>query len=548
MTRRSLNHWLLLATVAGAACTLDATGCGGSSGGTLGSGDDGGSPDATTGTTDSGGGGTDSEATDSGGRGTDSEATDSGGGGADSEAADTGGGGGNGDSAVSDSGNDSATGGGDSSTDAGTKADAADGSTCTPVTGTHPTYIVDPVEGSDTTGTGNTSVSASCAFQTITHALQVIGNAPAGTTIDIVNSAASGGVTLHGVTGTPTAGQEKFPITLPSNVTLATSGGPVTIQVPTGANGIVLAGNPSAIAGRANAALTIDGQSNTATGGVVVESPAATLSGVTIQNFGAAGISVNDFGGNASALTIEAGVQSNGNGTEGLSVQGTSTASINSTTTPIQFKDNAAHGIYVRGTAAVTVTGDLGAAAPGTSTVIASGNALAGIWIQQTAGTGARNALTGVVCGTSTQGNGLRIVPGSNVRVRNSWFLGNNESGIDIENVSGAVASTDISNIDLGTMGSHGDNVVQAPAGGSVNGNAGICLAIDAGANVALPAYGNVFGGTGATAVNCATTMATLRTAGNLGCANHADVGGNIIAFPNDGGAGNTINVTQCSY
>jgi hypothetical protein len=545
MTRRSLNHWLVLATVAGAACTLDATGCSGSSGGTLGSGDDGGNPDATTGTTDSGG--EDSEATDSGEH-PDSEANDSGGGGTDSEAADSGGGGGSGDSAVSDSGNDSATGGGDSGTDAGTKADAADGSTCTAVTGTHPTYFVDPVQGSDTTGTGNTSGGASCAFQTITHALQVIGNAPALTTIDIVNSAASGAVTLHGVTGSPAAGQEKFPITLPSNVTLATSGGAVNIQVPAGANGIMLAGNPSAIAGRANAALTIDGQSNAAAGGVVVESPAATLSGVTIQNFGAAGISVNDFGGNASALTIDAGVQSNGNGTEGLSVQGTSTASINSTTTPIEFKGNAAHGIYVRGTAAVTVTGDLGAAAPGTSTVIASGNALAGIWIQQTAGTGARNTLTGVVCGTSTQGNGLRIVPGSNVRVRNSWFLGNSASGIDIENVSGGVASTDISNIDLGTMGSHGDNVVQAPASGSVNGSAGICLAIDAGANVELPAFGNVFGGTGATTVNCATTMATLRTAGNLGCTNHADVGGNIIAFPNDGGAGNTINVTQCSY
>jgi Cys-rich repeat protein len=424
---------------------------------------------------------------------------------------------------------------------------------CAAVTGTSPVYYVDPVNGSDTTGTGNNTAANSCAFQTITRALQVIGTATTGTTINVVNKAGSGTVTVQGVaTGTAAAGQEKFPIVLPSNVMLTTSGGAVVIEVPAApthasTTGILLVGNPSAVAGGSNAALTIDGQSKAATSGILVESAGATLSSLTVQNFSADGISVNDVKGTPSALAINAGVQSNGNGAEGLSVQGTSTASISSTTTPIDFNGNGAHGIHVSGTAAITVTGSVGASPPSTSTVVTSGNAAAGIWIQQTAGATAKNTLTGVVCTTSTQGNGLRIVPGSNVTVRSSWFLGNTGSGVDIENIAGGTGSS-IANIDLGTMASPGGNVLQAPAGGSVNGNAGLCLAIAANASEQLPAQGNVFGGTGASAVNCASAAATLRTAGNLKCASHADVGGNIVAFPGDAGTGNTINVTQCAY
>jgi hypothetical protein len=428
--------------------------------------------------------------------------------------------------------------------------------TCVAVTGTNPVYFVDPVNGSDTTGTGNNSASNGCAFQTITRALQVIGTAANGTTINVVNKAGSGTVTVQGVaSGAAGTGQERFPIVLPSNVTLASSGGAILVKVPAApthgsTEGIVLAGSPSAIAGGASATLTIDGQSMKATYGVVVASPNATLSALSVQNFAADGIMVNDSKGNASALTISSGVLSTGNGSEGLAVLGTSTAAIaGSTAAPTTFSNNGAHGIFVRGSAGITITGSLGASPPATSTVIASGNAQAGIWIAQTNGTSVKNTLTGVVCTTSSQGNGLRILPGSNVTVRDGWFLGNSASGIDIEDAAGGTDNA-IGNIDLGTTASPGGNVVQAPSGGAVNGNAGICLAVGANANVQLTAKGNVFGGTGATAVNCASTSATLRRASDtsLKCANHADVGGNIVAFPNDAGTGNTINVTKCSY
>jgi hypothetical protein len=428
--------------------------------------------------------------------------------------------------------------------------------TCAVVTGTSPTYFVDPVNGSDTTGTGNRSASNACAFQTITRALQIIGaSPPSGTSISIVNAAGTGTVTVSGVaSGTPGTGLERFPIVLPANVTLTTAGGAVTIEVPAAAarattTGIILAGNPSAISGGANASLIVDGQSKTATYGVEVASPAAALSALTIRNFGTDGIAINDSKAGASALAIGAGLQSNGNGADGLSVAGTSTVTIaGSAAAPTQFNGNGAHGIYVRGASAITVNGSVGASPPSTSTVVTSANGAAGIWIQQTAGTASKNTLTGVVCTTSVMGNGLRIVPGSNVTVRSGWFLGNTGSGIDIENIAGGTA-TGIGNIDLGTAASPGANVVQAPPGGSVNGNAGICLQIAAGADVQLAARGNVFGGDGTTAVDCASGAGVLRTASaaSLKCENHADVGGNVIAFPG-AGAGNTIDVTQCSY
>jgi hypothetical protein len=429
--------------------------------------------------------------------------------------------------------------------------------TCSAVTGTDPTYFVDPINGSDTTGTGNRGASNACAFQTVTRALQVIGaSPPAGTTISIVNAAGTGTVTVHGVaTGAPGTGQERFPIVLPANVTLSSSGGAIAVEVPAPAahattTGVILAGNPSAIAGGANAPLTIDGQSKAATYGVAVVTPSATLSSLAVQGFAADGITVNDSKAGASVLAIGDGVQSSGNGAEGLAVAGTSRVTITgSTAAPTRFTGNGAHGVYVRATAAITVNGSVGGSPPATSTVIASDNVAAGVWIEQTPGTTAKNTLTGLVCTTSSAGNGLRIVPGSNVTVRSGWFLGNTGNGIDIENGAGGAGNA-IANIDLGTAASPGGNVVQAPPGGSVNGGAGICLQIAALANAQLPARGNVFGGSGTTPVNCSSGAAVLRTAGagNLKCENHADVGGNVVAFPAAGAIGNTIDVTQCSY
>jgi hypothetical protein len=419
--------------------------------------------------------------------------------------------------------------------------------TCPSVTGANPVYYVDPVHGSDSSGTGNNSTSPQCAFRTISRALQFIGTSPQpNTTIDVIGAA--GGVTITGVaSGTPPAGEELFPLTIRSNITVTTSGGPVTIKVAaTGVGvaqttGFVLSGSPSAIQGGAGAALTIDGQTQTATTGVSVQSAGASLSAVTIQNFVRDGIDVANAGPTASALAVGAGVQSNGNRVDGLLVSGSSSATITgSAAAPTEFNANTAHGIRVTGTGVIIVTGTVGTTPPTGSTVIVTGNGQAGVWVQTTSTT--QSTITGITSTGSTAGNGIRIIPGSNVKVRASWVLGNSHGdGIHIENTGGGTVAT-IANIDLGTAASAGANVVQSASGANPNAGAGICLRLPGGSAAALNARGNVF----QNGVNCASTAGVLKTATNRACANGADVGGSIVAFP--GGTGDTIDVTMCSY
>ncbi|HXX65637.1 MAG TPA: right-handed parallel beta-helix repeat-containing protein [Polyangiaceae bacterium] len=428
--------------------------------------------------------------------------------------------------------------------------DGGDGSTACPgVSGQNPAYFVDPIHGSDSTGTGNNSTSPQCALQTITRALEIVGSSPRPhTTIDVVGGTTETEVvTIRGVaTGTPSAGQELFPLTIGSNVTLTTSTGPVTIEVPPNlpggaTTGLVLEGNPSAIVGGTGAALTIDGQTQTAGVGVTVQSPGASLSFVTIQNFADDGIEVSDLGDVASTLAIGPGVQSNGNVTDGLLVTGSSTATITATSgVPIQFNANGAHGVRVTGTGVITLTGSVGAEPPSSSTIVASGNGGAGIWVQTSART--QSTITGTVSTGSTEGNGIRIIPGSNVKVRGCWVLGNSRgNGIDIEDVTGATAAS-VADIDLGSRTSAGANVLQAVSGSNPNGGAGICLKLPGGSAAELDAQGNMF----QAGVNCATTARVLKTTSTNACAAGADVGGTIAAFP--GGAGDTIDVGMCSY
>jgi hypothetical protein len=420
---------------------------------------------------------------------------------------------------------------------------------CTAVSGAAPTYYVDPIHGSDTDGTGNVAASASCAFQTITRALQVIGaTAPTNTTIDVVGGNVDAGVpvTVRGVTGTPTAGQERFPLTIGANITITNSSGPVTVEVPaagttTNTEGFILSGAKSGIAG-GTSALTIDGQSHGATIGIVVTSGSASVSGVTVQSFEDEGILVTTSGAAAGALTIGASTTLTGNAGDGLLVTSGTATVTGVANKPITFSNNEAHGIRVSGSGIVTVTGDLGSTPPSTSDVVVTGNAVAGVWVQNTTAT-TRSTFTGVVSTGSTGGNGFRIIPGSSVRVRGSWVLGNTLSGIDVENTTGG-NSTAIGNIDLGTGtgGDAGDNVVQS-ASGNQNGSAGICLRLPglSVTGVTLNALGNLFRST-----DCRSTAGTLVTSTGRACTGAADVGGNIAAT--SAAAGNKINVSMCTY
>ncbi len=424
---------------------------------------------------------------------------------------------------------------------------------CAAVTGAAPVYYVDPVHGSDVQGTGNNSVSEACAFQTVTRALQVIGTTPlANTTIDIVGGTTDAGVvTVTGVAaGTPGPGQELFPLTLRASITVTNSAGPVTIEVPARAGGgpttgFVLTGASSAIVGGSAGALVVDGQAQAASVGVLVQTPGASLTDVTVQNFATVDVEVNGAA-TASALAVGSGVQCLGAG-DGLLVTGpgaSATVTPGAGGHPILFNGNTAHGIRVIGGGILTVTGTVGATPPSSSTVVANGNGIAGIWIQTASAT--QSVISGVVSTGSTAGNGIRIIPGSNVQVRNSWLLGNSHgNGIDIENNGGGVGTVNTIDLGTGTTGAAaGGNVLQSVSGANPNAGAGICLTLPgADTPVTLMAEGNIF----QNEVNCGTTAAALVTRPGLGCAGGADVGGTIVATAAAAGTGDKIDVTMCT-
>lgn len=394
-------------------------------------------------------------------------------------------------------------------------------------------YVVDPVNGSDSAGTG--AGTQGCAFKTITRALQVIGSAPAlPTTISIAGPS------------TVSAG-ETFPIALPTNVTVTSSGGAVTISVPAGKSGFTLSKPLSGISGGAGAALTISG-SSTATVGVVATTGSTSttqLANVTISDFLNAGILVNGSG----VLSIGAGVTSTANGTSsnrspGLHVTGSGNAIVNvpAGSTPTHFDGNTSHGILVDGTGYLTLTGSVTNAQAGEGTVTANGNFVAGLWIGQTPGNAVpQNVITGLVSYGTTNGNGMRFLAGSNVKLRNSASLAAvNGSGIDVSftTVSG-VRNNDVSKIDLGAAGDPGNNYVQNVAGAGNNGAAGICLDLSPNSGT-LKAQGNQF-----RTANCASQAAQL-TANKKGCGNAACAGG-LCDVGYTSSVGNTIDTTMCT-
>jgi hypothetical protein len=415
---------------------------------------------------------------------------------------------------------------------------------CGAVTGN--SYTVDPVNGSDQTGTGDTTPG--CGFKTIARALQVIGT-PASTTSIVV------------VGPSTVAAGETFPIVLPANVNLTTSGGAVTVDVPDGTSGFTLNAPGSGInlgspddAGAGNA-LVINGRStgNMATFGIVVDTGAGVtaanapqISFVDVTSFVNDGIFVH----NAGIVRIGAAVTSRLNGLTsarraGLHVTGTGQAIIDvpAGETPSHFDANTNHGILVDENGSVTITGTVIDGATGTGTVTTNANYLAGIWIEQTPGTPPLNSISGVVSFGNTNGNGMRFVGGSNVKLRNSVLLGNQVNGLIVSAGAGAPGN-DITTIDVGTTGgagtTFGGNTLQGALGFGNNSGAGLCL--DMGDNAGtLKAAGNVF-----EANNCATGAHALHfNAG--GCDNLACAGG-VCDLGITDGTGNDIDVTMCTH
>jgi hypothetical protein len=387
------------------------------------------------------------------------------------------------------------------------------------------TYYVDPVAGNDSVGTGYNA--AGCAFRTISRALAVIGSTPNPGTRVLVQT--------NGVVGVAQSG-EMFPIDVPTNVTIAGSGGRAQIEVPANTNGFALHHPGSGLTN-----LTIDGQSNAAAYGVYVSSGAdatTSISALDVQYMGRDGIRLVG----SAVLSIAAGVRSSFNGTSGVPADGLSLTDqarvkINVTSgDPVHFDRNTARGIYVTKAAAIELTGTAGTA--GNGSVTSNSNASAGLWIEQTPASGLPlNTITGLVTWANT-GNGIRIMGGSAARVRQSFVLANGSSGIQVSTyVNGLTRNNDTSKINLGTTNgpSYGGNTLQAALGNNPNAGAGICLAVDRGAGAVLNAAGNIFAGP----IDCASSTATLRK--NTRCSASTD-----YSVRNSGGMPSTIVIARC--
>jgi hypothetical protein len=426
--------------------------------------------------------------------------------------------------------------------------------TCGPIDDVSPVYYVDPVNGSDTAGTGSgltigNAAAADCALKTITRALAIIGAANEATQIVVIGAA--GGVGL--------AAGETYPITLPEKVSLTTESGPVTVTVPDKVPGFVLSAANTSLSGALTAPLTITTTvsvtGTTVTGGTNGIQVLAGASSTTTQisNLTVTGMAKEGIHVGAGGVAIGPGVVSTLNGVagtpalarQGLHVTGSGTAviAVSAGQPATQFNANTAHGILVDEGGSVQISGVVTDATTGTGTVETNGNAIAGLWIEQTPGTPPTNTVTGLVSFGATAGNGVRVFGGSSLVLTQSALLGNAGNGIAIGTyVSGTTRNDSLALIDLGDATTSGGNTLQAASPVS---NAGVGICLDVAANTgALSAVGNTFQG-----AVCATAATALQLDAT-GCASTAACTGGIcdLGFKSAAEAvGNSFDVSECT-
>lgn len=423
-------------------------------------------------------------------------------------------------------------------------------SQCAPASGNK--YYVDPVNGNDQTATGSglsgSIATPSCSFKTITRAIAVIGtSAPANTKI-----------ILTGVAGQTRglAAGDTLPITLPPNVVLTTTTGPITITLATTAldnpAGFRLLNGGSGIAGDPSAPLTLDGNNHLAGIGIQVAAGtgSTTLSNISIRNTGGHGINVT-----SGTLNIGAGVVVTGAGVaatarDGLLVSGgVANIVVPASQAQTSFNNNTLHGIEVSGLGSINVTGVLGAPVPSNNgTVIVANNTTAGLRINQNvvAANLATSSISGLVA-WANRNHGARILGGSHVKVRGSVFGSNLVDGILISNASGTLAGNDLSRIDLGaSVADPGLNYLQTPLGAlGTNLTAGLCVAMSNGLGaLTLNAAGNFLVSTDSVPVqvNCSTAAMGTPISKAATCTSGNSIGGMTAS----GGTTVTVNLNRC--
>jgi hypothetical protein len=418
---------------------------------------------------------------------------------------------------------------------------------CDNVTGN--AYLVDPVAGDDSMATGSGTAAGvatvGCSFRTITRALQAMGNSPAaGTTITIVGRT-TGTTSLYTAAATGDSSPvETLPIQVPANVTITSKTGPVRLALGNQKVGFTLLGNNANLQPIAAAALTIDGgTSHVSAAGIVVTAGTGTVNirNVTVTNTGDDGIQVT-----AGTAQIGSGVHVTGAGTanslqNGLLVSGGIANIVVAAADPnTTFESNTQSGIAVTGAGVLNITG--AAVTGGQRSVIVQNNARFNVdFSQSPVADTSLSTIDGLYSWACTQGDGLRILAGSKIKVRNSVFLANSGNGIRITSAGATPAANSLAGIDLGTTGAAtgnaGRNTLQAQAGGDPNVGAGLCVDLATGAGTqALTAVGNQFAGR-----DCATAGAgAIRT--STSCTGAVDLGVTVAT-----GTTITINTSTCT-
>ncbi len=424
-------------------------------------------------------------------------------------------------------------------TDCGAVGKACVGHTCSTCdAASNNTWFVDPVNGNDFTATGSGTASGAsapgCAFKTITVAISKMPATPFPGSKIVIIGASTG-------PATGLAAGDNLPIIIPTNTTLTTTGGPITVTLATttvnNPAGFRLNNNASAISGGTGAPLVLAGAINAGVdvSGIAIQvSPGTTtftssVSNLTIQNTNGDGIRVA-----AGTLTVGGGVTVTGSNNDGIHITG-GVANINNPSgAQTLFSNNAQHGIEVGTLGSVNVVGTPASPPSASGTVLAYQNTQAGIRINQTpGGVGLiTNSINGLVTWANTN-YGMRLFGGSLVKVRNSVMLGNGQYGVLVSSGANTVAGNDTSNIDLGKVAATdpGKNYLQSPLGASNNSQAGLCVnltACTAGCLAGGPltetisAEGNeMVSNTGNLQVDCSTAT-TVITKGN--CASqHSD-------------------------
>ena len=441
-------------------------------------------------------------------------------------------------------------------------------SSCDPINNN--TYFVDPVNGDDSTGVGSATTGGgataapSCAFRTITRALQVATSGGSAVNIIVIGSGAGNNL--------PLATTEVYPVTVPARTVISIKAGTgnVTAKLPANATGgFILNGDGAAITGTATTIFTVDGQSTTVGGarGIIANGGfAGSLTYVHVQNLLGDGILVAP---NAT-LTINAGtvVTKNGQPLSGINFQAgvhvtgrlTNAGALSGhliinlptlgTAAPIQLIGNQQMGLLVEGVGYATVTGELA-----TKSVEISENALHNVVVFQLSRITSPNPgmyvnpnpnvrLDGVyisgsnATATPTTGSGIRVSAGSNFTLRRSRSLGNQQHGVHVTTGLAALggAATNVFGIDLGeTNGS----TLQAGNAGGPNIGVGICVELAAASPVALQAHGENM-----SAGNCFTTAAALTHNANYACTGAKDIG---YAVPGNPAATAVFSVTMCT-